>query len=156
MSMPKGRCRRAAILAPLALLGCALSACHEQSTQSSEAILPISPPFCEEMKLHQVLGTSSPVGCQRLRLIRFAYLDFENNMHEDGEIVVMDAAAKHVLRIFDIIRERQFPLAKARTMDKYDGDDERSMIENNTSAFNDRPIAGSQTISIHAYGLAID
>jgi D-alanyl-D-alanine carboxypeptidase len=41
-------------------------------------------------------------------------------------------------------------------METYDGDDDASMADNNTSAFNDRTIKGSASQSLHAYGLAID
>jgi hypothetical protein len=41
-------------------------------------------------------------------------------------------------------------------MENYDGDDDASMADNNTSAFNDRTIKGSASPSLHAYGLAID
>ena len=41
-------------------------------------------------------------------------------------------------------------------MNDYDGDDDASMADNNTSAFNVREITGGSTISLHAYGLAID
>ena len=68
----------------------------------------------------------------------------------------MDAVADHVLQIFDTLRRRQFPIAKARLMNRYDGDDEASMSDNNTSAFNVRQIAGGGVISVHAYGLAVD
>ena len=41
-------------------------------------------------------------------------------------------------------------------MNAYDGDDDASMEANNTSAFNDRNVVGTQSLSMHAYGAAID
>jgi hypothetical protein len=41
-------------------------------------------------------------------------------------------------------------------MNEYDGDDDASMDRNNTSSLNVRPVAGGNSISVHAYGLAID
>ena len=108
------------------------------------------------MKVHHVLGPDPPVGCARLRLVKFRYVDFAKSHHDDGEIVVMDAAARHVLQIFQSLFRMRFPIAKARLMQGYQGDDEASMRDNNTSAFNDRPIAGGGPRSLHAYGLAID
>jgi hypothetical protein len=52
--------------------------------------------------------------------------------------------------------DNRFPLEKARPLNVYEGDDEASMSDNNTSAFNDRPIAGGRGLSMHAYGAAID
>ena len=86
----------------------------------------------------------------------FGYVDFEGRQHEDGQIVVMDAVADRVLKIFQTLRERGFPLAKAKLMDAYAGDDEKSMADDNTSGFNDRDVPGSERKSLHAYGTAID
>lgn len=129
---------------------------YGQEARQIGQILPISASACDDMKVHHVLGPDPPVGCARLRLVKFRYVDFAGSPRDDGEIVVMDAAASHVLQIFKSLFRMRFPIAKARPMQSYDGDDETSMRDNNTSAFNDRPIAGSATRSLHAYGLAID
>jgi D-alanyl-D-alanine carboxypeptidase len=120
------------------------------------SVVPISQSLCEDMKLHQVLNPKGPVGCDRLNLINFSYVDFSGRLLDDGEIVVMDAAAEHVLDIFTALRKIRFPIAKARLMNHYDGNDDASMADNNTSAFNVRDITGGATLSLHAYGLAID
>ena len=106
--------------------------------------------------MHRVLGVHPRIGCDRLALIRFSYVGFDTALHDDGEIVVMDAAARQVRRIFETLRNMRFPIAKARLLNIYNGDDDASMADNNTSAFNDRPISPGGTISLHAYGLAID
>jgi hypothetical protein len=126
------------------------------SSQFHDSITPISVALCEDMKLHHVLGSNPPVGCERLKLVKFSYIGFDMMMHNDGEIMVMDAAAPHVLRIFTTLRDIHFPIAKARLMDHYEGNDEASMADNNTSALNDRMITEGAAISLHAYGLAID
>lgn len=117
---------------------------------------PISPALCQDMKLHGVLTAEAPVGCARLSLVTFQYFGFDNHVHDDGQVVVMDAAAPHVLGIFAKLEAMRFPIAKARLMDRYDGDDEAAMADDNTSAFNGRKIVGGSSISLHAYGLAID
>jgi hypothetical protein len=44
-----------------------------------------------------------------------------------------------------------------RLIDDYQGDDDRSMADNNTSGFNCRPVAGKPIVfSKHSYGRAID
>ena len=43
-----------------------------------------------------------------------------------------------------------------RLIDAYDGDDNRSMEDNNSSAFNYRLIAGTNRLSKHGLGYAID
>jgi hypothetical protein len=41
-------------------------------------------------------------------------------------------------------------------VDAYDGDDDASMADNNTSAFNCREITGGGALSRHSFGVAID
>ena len=104
----------------------------------------------------RVLQPGAPVNCQQLQVVRFPYVDFDGKRHEDGEIMVMAAVAPQVKAIFEELFKRRFPLAQARLMEHYQGNDDASMADNNTSAFNDRPITGGKAISLHAYGLAID
>jgi hypothetical protein len=122
----------------------------------SGRIAAISPPLCEEMTLHRVMKPGAPVGCDRLKLVKFDYVGFDGQVRDDGEIVVMDAVADHTLHVFNALRDRRFPIAKARLMNNYEGDDDASMADNNTSAFNVREITGGGLISLHAYGVAID
>ena len=117
---------------------------------------PISKAACSSMEAQHVINPGMPVGCARLSLVRFAYVDFEGRHHNDGEIVVMDAVAAHVYRIFETLNQKGFPIKKARLMDQYGGNDDASMADNNTSGFNGRKITGGSSISMHAYGLAID
>ena len=140
----------------IALFATPGSALAETRRDNAETIAPISAAFCEDMHTHNVLAAKSKVGCDRLRLVKFSYLGGDDKIHDDGEIVVMDAAAVHVLRIFENLREMRFPIFKARPMNEFDGDDNASMRANNSSAFNDRSVAGGSTPSLHAYGLAID
>ena len=124
--------------------------------EAADAVLPVDPVLCAEMKSTHVLNAGAPVGCDRLRLVEFDYVDFQGNRHTDGRLVVMDAVADRVLRIFEALRARRFPIAKAKLMDAYEGNDEASMADDNTSAFNDRDVPGSPRKSLHAYGVAID
>jgi hypothetical protein len=120
------------------------------------AVVPVDRGLCDHMKRHHVIRAGAPVGCERLRLVKFSYLGFDRQVHGDGEIMVMDAAADNVARIFTKLREIGFPIAKARLIDHYDGNDDASIADNNTSAFNFRTVAGTNSLSVHAYGLAID
>jgi hypothetical protein len=119
-------------------------------------VSPISKAFCEDMKLHKTLTDHGPVGCERLASVKFSYFGFDGRVHEDGEMIVLDAVAARVARIFDRLLQLRFPLAKVLPVNRYDGDDDASMADNNTSSFNDRPVSGGTSLSMHAYGLAID
>jgi len=145
----------------LSALACALgiaAAAAQGGEQAGvpDAVLPISAGLCAEMKTHHVLSRWAPVGCDRLRLVQFAYVGFDKQPHSDGRLVVLDALAEHVMQIFATLRERKFPIATAQLMNKYDGNDEASMAENNTSALDVRQVAGGSSISLHAYGAAVD
>jgi hypothetical protein len=150
-------CRRAGSVGVISLLVLGLRAGQaSEGSRDPDAIMPISAAFCADMKVHHVLGPNPPIGCERLKLVKFSYLGFDGSRHDDGEIVVMDAVAAQVLRIFSSLRNMRFPIAKARPMNVFEGDDNASMRENNSSAFNDRKLTGGDSISLHAYGLAID
>jgi hypothetical protein len=122
----------------------------------ANSVRQVSPALCTDMKAHHAMRPDAPVGCERLVLVRFAYIGFEGQEHGDGELVVLDALADQVAAIFAELKGRRFPIAQARLMNAYNGDDDASMEANNTSAFNDRNVVGSNAMSTHAYGAAID
>ena len=126
------------------------------ATEIRAAVSAVPAELCGEMVRHKTLIEGKPVGCSRLSLIRFSYFGFDDAVHSDGEIVVLDAVAHHVAAIFDSLLDRRFAIAKVRLMNHYDGDDDAADIDNNTSSFNDRVVAGTNTLSLHAYGAAID
>jgi len=123
---------------------------------AAEGIAPLGADECAAMKAHHVLQEGAPVDCGRLAVVAFSYVDFQGQAHDDGKLVVLDAVAPRVLRIFQALKARGFPLAKARPVEAYDGSDDASMEDDNSSAFNHRTVAGSGRISLHAYGAAID
>lgn len=73
-----------------------------------------------------------------------------------GEMVVNKLIAKDVVEIFYQLCEAGYAIERMRLIDDYDADDTSSMEANNTSAFNFRKVAGTQRLSNHARGLAID
>jgi D-alanyl-D-alanine carboxypeptidase len=147
--------RRLAVFALLSVFHHMPVAANVAEARPAE-ISPISNAFCEDMRNHKTLTDHGPVGCERLASVKFSYFGFDGRVHSDGEIIVLDAVAARVARIFDRLLDLHFPLQKARPINRYDGDDDASMADNNTSSFNDRPVAGGTSLSMHAYGLAID
>jgi hypothetical protein len=124
--------------------------------QAAPAQAALDHPACERLKASRVLRAQTPVDCARLIVVRFPYVDFSGAMHDDGEVMVLDAVAPEVGQLFHALHQRRFPLARARLIEHYGGDDEASMRDNNTSAFHQRPVTGGGPPSLHAYGLAID
>lgn len=101
--------------------------------------------------------TQAPVdGQPHLRLLRLSHYD-RNGNPQVGELVCNKSIANDLIEIFRELYKAKYRIERMETVDKYDGDDERSMTANNTSCYNYRPMTGSQKkLSKHALGLAID
>lgn len=92
----------------------------------------------------------------QLRLVDVDHIGFDGQTHR-GELIVHEDLVPQVIAIFGQLYRLGFPIEKIRTADRYPAaDDELSMQDNNTSAFNCRGIPGSNQWSQHAYGRAID
>jgi D-alanyl-D-alanine carboxypeptidase-like protein len=145
----------ASIVGMVLLAGAIPDTVAQTSPNDRLGLFPISAALCNDMKSHNVLHGGAPVGCDRLKLIRFEHVGFDGLLHR-GEIVVMDAAADHVRRVFGLLVEMKFPIEKAKLMNYYNGSDDEAIADNNTSGFNHRSVEGGNALSLHAYGLAID
>lgn len=91
----------------------------------------------------------------QLVYVSVLHYDFKGQV-KTGELVVNHRIAHKVLSIFCELFDAKYPIEKLRLIDEYDADDDRSMEDNNSSAFNYRTIAGTTQLSNHATGLAID
>ena len=92
---------------------------------------------------------------EELRYVHILHTGFDGETKE-GELVVNKAIADDVLAIFEELYRAKYPIEKVRLVDEYDADDEASMSDNNSSAFNFRTISHTTTISKHGLGMAID
>lgn len=90
-----------------------------------------------------------------LRYLKIMHYGFDGKVRE-GEMIVNKAIAEITIEVFKELFEIAYPIQKMVLIDEYDADDELSMADNNTSAFNFRFISGTKTLSNHAMGLAID
>lgn len=97
-----------------------------------------------------------PVSLEELRVVSLRHWGFDGMVH-DGELIVRADVANDVERAFATIFEARFPIDRMEPVDRFDGDDDRSMVANNSSGFNGREVAlRPGTWSQHAFGLAID
>jgi hypothetical protein len=96
-----------------------------------------------------------PVGLDDLRLVVLTHRGFDGRLHR-GELVVHRSVVGDLRTVFEALYEDDFPLQRVIRVDRYGGDDDRSMAANNTHAFNCRTITGGSRWSEHAYGTAID
>ncbi len=90
-----------------------------------------------------------------LILIEVQYYSFDDKLHQ-GQLVINKLLRSDLIKIFKKIKEERFPIGKAVPIVSYNWNDEKSMEDNNTSAFNYRFIAGTKKLSNHSYGTAID
>lgn len=95
------------------------------------------------------------VSWDNLRYLRVLHCDFEGNSIV-GELVCAVSISNDLLEIFKALYLASYPIEKMRLVDYYNGDDEASMLDNNTSCFNQRSITAGGRVSKHSYGLAID
>lgn len=119
-------------------------------------VSPLPQKMADEMKARGIWREGCPVPLDGLSLVTVPYVDFEGTIHPDGEIVVLSSVAPQVGSVFEALFARKFQIAKMRPLHHYDGDDEASMADNNTSCFNYREMIGTGSLSMHAYGLAVD
>lgn len=84
-----------------------------------------------------------------------SYKCFEGKVRK-GQLVVHTDVAEEVQEIFRKLLDARFPIAQIIPLHVYGWDDNASMAANNTSAFNYRVIFGTDRLSNHSYGRAID
>lgn len=98
---------------------------------------------------------SEPISFDSLSYLKLSYYGFDGNTHV-GEMVVNKDIAPDVVDAFKEVYYKKYPIEKIRLIDEYNADDEPSMADNNTSSFAYRKIKGTNVISNHGKGLAID
>lgn len=115
-------------------------------------------PITEDVK-ERIYGLSYKENCtvpyEELNYVGVLYVDFDGNTQR-GEIVCNRAIARDLAEIFKELYENNYPIDKIRLVDEYHADDDLSCLDNNTSCFNYRVVGGTNSLSKHALGLAID
>ena len=90
-----------------------------------------------------------------LRYLRCLHRDAGGDIRV-GEMVLNRRIADKVLEILHELYRQRYPIECMRLIAEWEGDDERSMRDNNSSAFNFRFISHTRKVSKHGLGLAID
>jgi D-alanyl-D-alanine carboxypeptidase len=133
-----------------------------QSTAAPSAADPPPSPAGASVRpvTREELGASWRPGCPvepaQLRRVAVDHIGFDGQTHR-GELIVHEDLAPDVVAIFEQLYRLGYPIERIRTVDHYPAaDDELSMEDDNTSAFNCRAIPGTDRWSQHAYGRAID
>ena len=95
------------------------------------------------------------IGFGDLRHLLLPYIDFDGWIRV-GEMVCNRLISNDLLEIFKELFEKGYQFCSIRLIDDFDGSDEASMQANNTSCFNYRMMSGSNVLSLHVKGLAVD
>ena len=90
-----------------------------------------------------------------LAYVRLSHVTFDGARAE-GELVVARDIAPRAVDVFRRLWQLGFPIRGMRLVDDFGASDDRSMSADNSSAFNFRVIAGTNVLSQHALGRAID
>lgn len=95
------------------------------------------------------------VSLSDLCYVSVLYNDFDGNVAQ-GELICNKTIALDIVEIFEELYRNGYQFERIELIDEYGGDDTLSMENNNTSCFNYRIVDGTDHLSKHAYGLAID
>jgi len=102
-------------------------------------------------------GTLAPAKViAELALVDVDYYSMVTSDYTTGQIVVAEALAGDVQEIFGELRNKEFPIRSIVPIVHFGHDDFTSIRNNNTSAFNYREVAGTDRLSKHALGRALD
>ncbi len=100
-------------------------------------------------------GESVEISPYDLRYVHVLHYDFDGQPAE-GELICNAAIAQDLVEIFCELYKNEYQIEQIHLVDEYGGDDDASMAANNTSCFNYRNVANSESLSKHALGRAID
>ncbi len=90
-----------------------------------------------------------------LRYIKFLHHDFDGEVRV-GEMICNKTIAKDLSEIFYDLYLNNYQIERAFLPDFYDADDEKQMQANNSSSFCYRAVSGTNVLSNHAKGMAVD
>ena len=125
-------------------------------TSTSPAFAPAAVHPVTAAELGATWRPGCPVGPELLRRVNLDYVGFDGQTHR-GDLVVHQDVVADVIAIFEQLQVLRYPIATMRTVDHYPGaEDELSMEDDNTSAYNCRLMPSGQAWALHAYGRAID
>jgi peptidoglycan L-alanyl-D-glutamate endopeptidase CwlK len=103
-----------------------------------------------------VYGTSAPPEIlERLCLLDVRYAGFDDRLHA-GQLLLHRDLVAEIRELFALMERWRFPIASVAPIVRYGWSDEASMAADNSSAFNYRTIAGTDRLSRHALGRAVD
>jgi len=125
------------------------------SANFSANISPITPKIKQRMINGNSYRAGCPISLNSLRYLTLTYIGFDGKEHT-GELIVNKSVANDFVSIFRELYNIKYPIRKMKLVSNYHGSDFASIEADNTSAFNCRPVDGTNRWSKHSYGKAID
>jgi len=136
---------------------------HDPEDQYLNDPTPTLPIFTREPLPEHIIAQITGVTFHETTPFDYSFLTYLTVTHVNfygestiGHLIVAAEIGDEVLEIFQEIYQSRFPIYSIRLIDYYDASDYLSMAANNSHAFNFRYIAGTNTISRHGFGMAID
>lgn len=115
-----------------------------------------------EELIAKMVGVSYPtpeenpaISLEELCYLNVLYYDFNGEL-QNGSLVCNQKITQDLVEIFYELYLNEYQIEKIKLIDDYNGDDTASMLDNNTSCFNYRVVDGTDHLSKHALGCAID
>ena len=149
------RCAAVILTAIVAMTPMEAAAPQEQTSRGFYANVSRISPRLERRMRGKSWHRGCPVPIRRLRLIRVSFHGFDGDRHI-GRLVANKNAVGALIRALRSMYRNDFKIRRMLLVDRFDGNDRRSMRADNTSAFNCRFVSGTTRWSEHAYGRAID
>ena len=112
-------------------------------------------PMTFEESLQGVSGRCPEWILENQVLMDVAFWGFDGELHT-GQLVVDARVVADLQLVFAQMLLLGFPLESVEPICRYGWSDGASMAANNTSGFNYRTVSGTDRLSRHAFGLAID
>ncbi len=100
-------------------------------------------------------GNNCTVPLSDLRYLKLLHYN-ANDQITLGEVICSREISDDLLSIFKELFRAEYKIESLKLIDEYGANDHQSMINNNSSSFNFRYIAGTTKLSKHSLGLAID
>jgi len=123
--------------------------------QFNANISEITPNIKQRMIQGNSWRKGCPVALKNLRYLQMTHLNFQGQTSM-GEMIVHKDVADEVVYIFEELYYMNYAVNKMHLVSYYNGNDWKSIENDNTSAFNCRKATGKKTWSKHSYGKAID
>lgn len=121
----------------------------------SASVSPLSQEIMEKMRAAGSWSPGCPVPLESLSLLTLTHHAPLDEVRE-GRLIVATAYAEPLKQVFGELFEAGFVIEKMQPAYTYGASDDAMMADNNTSAFNCRPVTGGSAYSEHSYGHALD